>query len=89
MSQPTATVLPSDSAIAERLLARIGGELLELPPDFGIDADLFEAGLDSMTIMQVILIIEQEFAAQLPDQLIKRETFSTVRQIAAAVAGAR
>lgn len=71
--------------IAMRLLERIRVELLELEDSFGVDSDLFAAGLDSMAIMQVILIVEEEFAAKLPDSLIKRTTFSSARQIAEAV----
>lgn len=71
--------------IAERLLVRIRTDLLETRPDFTIDSDLFAAGLDSMTIMQLTLLIEEEFGAHLPDRLITRETFSTARQIAGAI----
>lgn len=70
---------------AERVLARIRSELLELDPAFDVDSDLFHAGLDSMSIMQVLLILEQEFAAKLPPGAIKRETFATARRIAEAV----
>lgn len=72
-------------AIAERLLARIRTDLIETSGEFGIDSDLFAAGLDSMSIMQLTLLIEEEFGAHLPDRLITRETFSTARQIAAAI----
>ena len=57
----------------------------ETGTDFGIDSDLFAAGLDSMSIMQLSLIIEEEFGTQMPDRLITRETFSTARRIAAAI----
>jgi len=78
---------PSNEAldVAERLLARIRSELVELQPEFSVDSDLFDAGLDSMAIMQVILMIEQEFGVKLPDALIKRETFATARRIGNAV----
>ena len=71
--------------LAERLLSRIRTDLLETGADFGIDSDLFAAGLDSMSIMQLSLIIEEEFGTQMPDRMITRETFSTARQIAAAI----
>lgn len=70
------------NSLAERLLARIRTELLETGAGFGIDSDLFGAGLDSMSIMQLTLLIEEEFATTLPDRLITRSTFSTARQIA-------
>ncbi|MFH0343153.1 MAG: acyl carrier protein [Chromatiales bacterium] len=36
--------------IATRLLGRIRGELLETDESFGLDSDLFAAGLDSISI---------------------------------------
>ena len=71
--------------IAERLLARIRADLIEMDASFGIDSDLFAAGLDSMSIMQLTLLIEEEFGTSLPDRLITRATFSTARHIAAAI----
>ena len=71
--------------IAERLLARIRTDLIETDDDFGIDSDLFAAGLDSMAIMQLTLLIEDEFGTSLPDRLITRATFSTARGIASAI----
>lgn len=76
--------VPEVQQAAERLLARIRNELIELDASFDVDSDLFQAGLDSMAIMQVILIVEEEFGAKLPDDAIKRETFATARRIAGA-----
>lgn len=72
--------------IAHRLLGRIKSGLLETGPDFDIDSDLFAAGLDSMAIMQLTLVIEEDFGAQLPDAMINRETFATARRIAESIA---
>ncbi|MGH8520072.1 MAG: phosphopantetheine-binding protein [Gammaproteobacteria bacterium] len=71
--------------IATRLLGRIRGDLLETGESFGLDSDLFAAGLDSMSIMQIILFIEEEFAVKLPDGAVTRATFSTARRIAEAI----
>ncbi len=73
------------TAIATRLLAHIRGELLEIDASFGLDSDLFAAGLDSMSVMQIILFIEEEFAVTLPDSAVTRQNFCTVRRIADAV----
>ena len=74
--------------LAEQLLARIRSDLLETDAAFGIDSDLFAAGLDSMAIMQLTLIIEEEFGVALPDRLITRATFATARGIAEALLAA-
>ena len=42
-----------------------------------------------MAIMQLILMLEDEFNVKLPDCSITRPTFATARQIAEAVATAR
>jgi acyl carrier protein len=80
---------PVITEAAERILAGIGADLLELDPSFGLDADLFGAGLDSMAIMQVILMVEEQFSVKIPDSMIKRETFSSARRIAMAVIAQR
>jgi hypothetical protein len=86
MSQPARhesnSALPEIERIAARVLSRIGSDLLELGAGFGVDGDLFAAGLDSMGIMQVIIIVEEEFGAKFPDSAIKRQTFTTARRIA-------
>ncbi|MGH8626355.1 MAG: acyl carrier protein [Gammaproteobacteria bacterium] len=50
--------------IAARLLGHIRSDLLEIGESFSLDSDLFAAGLDSMSIMQLILFIEEEFGDQ-------------------------
>ncbi len=71
--------------IATRLLGHIRSDLLETGEAFSLDSDLFAAGLDSMSIMQIILFIEEEFAVKLPDGAVSRATFCTARHIAEAV----
>jgi acyl carrier protein len=68
--------------IATRLLDHIRSDLLETDESFGVDSDLFAAGLDSMSIMQIILFIEEEFAVKLPDFAITRAAFGTARHLA-------
>lgn len=71
--------------MAGRLLRYIEQDLLEIDASLGPDADLFAAGLDSMSIMQILLFIEEEFAVKLPDGAITRATFCTTRQLAEAI----
>lgn len=60
---------------------------LELPPENGIDeaADLFDQGLDSMSIIPVILELEEMFGLEfdLPDFADPR--FRTIRGISESV----
>ena len=68
--------------LANRLLARIRTDLLEIEEPFDVDSDLFAAGLDSMAIMQFLILIEEEYGVALPESELTRQNFSTVRSIA-------
>ncbi len=66
-----------------RLLEILRDQILE--PDAVADArtDLFEAGLDSMGIMQLVLAIEEAFGIVLEPTDLSRDHFQTVETIAA------
>lgn len=48
------------------------------PENFNDDDDLFEAGLDSMGIMRLVMFIETEFDITLPDNEIEPQNLRTV-----------
>jgi acyl carrier protein len=60
-----------------RILELIDGQLIELPAGFGPEEDLFEAGLDSMAIMQLLLILEEEYGTVIPMGEVTRDNFHT------------
>jgi acyl carrier protein len=72
---------PAPSLIEAKILQLICSELLEIADDLSLDSDLFDAGLDSMAIMQLTLILEREFGVSIPENLIVKSTFSTVRNL--------
>jgi acyl carrier protein len=54
------------------------------------ETDLFETGaLDSMTLIQFVLALEERFGIELPVDQIEADSFSTVARIAETVAAAR
>jgi acyl carrier protein len=71
----------------DRIRDLIDGQLIELAPDFGEEDDLFEAGLDSMAIMQLLLLIEENFGVEIPMGEVTRDNFHTTTAIARLVAG--
>ena len=72
---------PAPSLIEAKILQLICSELLEIADDLSLDSDLFDAGLDSMAIMQLTLILEREFGVSIAENLIVKSTFSTVRNL--------
>ena len=75
--------LPVAPDLRRKVRAEIAREdLLELDSNFGFEDDLFEAGLDSMAIMQLLLLIEENFGIVIPAADHSRENFSTVKSIA-------
>jgi len=65
-------------------LLRLEG-LLELPPGFGPEEDLFDAGLDSMAVMQLIVLIEEHFGVALGAADANRERLGTAARLAATI----
>lgn len=49
------------------------------------NGDLFEAGLDSLAIVNVMLAVEEQFDIELPDEMLSRQTFSTIATLRKAV----
>ena len=75
-------------AIAEKeakLLAIMSSDILEIAPGFAVTDDLFEAGLDSMSIMRLLIQVESAFGCRIPVAQVNSENFSTVSKIAALI----
>ena len=72
-----------------KLLQIIQDEILGSPEPLTPDSDLFEAGLDSMAIMQLLLHIEDHFQINLEPVDLSRENFRTATKIVALIASKR
>jgi acyl carrier protein len=68
-----------------RLLELLSTDILELEPGFKSTDDLFEAGLDSMSIMRLLIQVETAFGCRISVAQVSRENFSTVQKIAALI----
>lgn len=68
-----------------KLLDIIKTEILDSDETFTPETDLFEAGLDSMAIMQLLLHIEDHFEVVLEPADLSRENFQTAPKIAALI----
>jgi acyl carrier protein len=65
-----------------RLVELLSQQILDVEPGFDETSNLFEAGLDSMAIMQLLLLVEREFGVRLPVAKLTRENFSSVCDLA-------
>ena len=77
-SQP----IPARDTLEQQLVSLISERLLETRPGFGPDSDLYENGLDSMAIMQLLVLVEEEYGVSIPERALTRKNFASVRQIA-------
>lgn len=75
--------------IEAALLEIVRTEILETDEAFNADSNLFEAGLDSMATMQLLIKIEQQFGVQIAASQLTQENFSTIKDLAKMVAAGR
>ncbi|MBK1882218.1 acyl carrier protein [Luteolibacter pohnpeiensis] len=57
-------------------------ELLEIEDGFPEDGDLFAAGLDSMAVMQLVVLAEEKYGVVLGPADINRENLATAQALA-------
>ena len=69
-------------AIETEILALVRLRLLDLPPGFGPTSSLIDAGLDSMAVMQLLLLVEDRWGVWLPEGDLLPENLETVRAFA-------
>ena len=66
-----------------RVLSLVRDEVLETPAGFTVESDLFDAGLDSMAIMQLLLVLEEHYGVAIPVGSVSRANFKNGRAITA------
>lgn len=74
--------IPQQEPLEQQLVHLVSERLLETPPDFHADSNLYDSGLDSMATMQLLILIEEEYGVALPEGQLTRQNFSTVRGVA-------
>ncbi len=76
-SQP----IPALENLDQQLVTLVSERLLETQPGFGAESDLYEAGLDSMALMQLLILVEEEYGVSIPESALTKQNFSTVRHL--------
>jgi acyl carrier protein len=73
--------IPQQESLEQQLVQLVSERLLETQPGFDADSNLYDSGLDSMAIMQLLILIEEEYGVALPESALTRQNFSTVRSV--------
>jgi acyl carrier protein len=75
--------MPDNAFMLQNLKSYIFDELLFVddPANFGAEDDLLDAGLDSMSIMRLVLYIENEYSVVLPDNELAPENLRTLNRL--------
>ena len=81
--------MPSDAEISPNTMIELVREtvLPDLPADFSAEADFFEAGLDSMGVMQLVMYLEERFGKKVEPTELSRDNFRCGNTLAELVNG--
>lgn len=69
-------------SLEPQLVTLITERLLETQPGFDADSNLYEAGLDSMALMQLLILVEEDYGVSIPEADLTKQNFSTTRHLA-------
>src|ERR1700693_5665469 len=61
------------------------GRLLVDASQLGDDSDLYEAGLTSLSTVNLMLALEEHFNVEFLDRMLGRKTFGSIRALAEAI----
>lgn len=74
--------MKDQAALAVELTELIRENVLEAAEELTPETNLFDAGLDSMAIMQLLLVIEENFGVMLDGADLTRDNFGTATDLA-------
>ena len=82
--------MPVYNRVEERIRSILkGADYLQVNVDgLAEDADLYAAGLNSHATVNLMLSLEEAFDIELPDRLLRRRTFASIKAISEALAEA-
>ncbi len=78
----SAQPVPAQAALEQQLVVLLRERLLETSAPLDAGTDLYTLGLDSMAIMQLLILVEEEYGVALPENTLTRDNFSTAHQLA-------
>ncbi|MFD3908352.1 acyl carrier protein [Streptomyces sp. CB04723] len=78
--EDTAVTTPGPTERVRKVLFSVLGGSVDASA-VGPDTDLWESGLDSLLSVSPMAALEDEFDVEFPDEMLTRQTFSSVRRI--------
>ena len=81
----TQPIPQQQGSLEQQLVQLVSERLLETQPGFNADSNLYDSGLDSMAIMQLLILLEEEYGVAVPESELTRQNFSTVRSVASLI----
>jgi acyl carrier protein len=79
--------LPSLEELTARVLEILRDDILVTDADFSVETDLIGAGLDSLSVTQLLLSIEEYTGVWVDEALLTPENVASVRTLSAMVHG--
>jgi acyl carrier protein len=88
MNRETLLNDPGDAMYSDQIRAIVAahGRLQADIATLDDDADLYEAGLTSLSTVNLMLALEEAFDVEFLDRMLKRRTFQSIRSLSEAVA---
>lgn len=71
--------------LEKKLVKLIAENVLELPTGFDRESDLAKAGLDSMALMQLLILIENHFDLILVESDVSHQNFLNIRTLSSLI----
>jgi len=68
-----------------REILKKSGKLSVDPAQLGDESNLYEAGLTSLTTVNLMLAIEEAFDVEFPDNMLSRKTFQSIQSLSDAL----
>ncbi len=76
---------PSSAKVARALTTFVNDHIMARSHPIGPDDDLEAAGVDSMALLKVLLVVEAEFGFWVPDEDLVHENLASIRALASYV----
>jgi len=79
------TQMPSVATIVEELRHYVGSQVLSPAIVFDADTPLAQLGIDSSSLLSLLLFVERRFGVMVPDEELNRANLSSLNALAACV----